>query len=203
MTDNQIKEELLLHRRVQILPGEHFAATDDIVLSTLLGSCVAACLFDPKNRIVGMNHFLLANDRYPQRMSLLHAEAGRYGIHSMELLINAMLKIGASRHNLRAKAFGGGSILPKHANTSNFHCVGNVNAKFVLEFLENERIPLVAADLGGELGRVVHFFSSDYSVHVRKIKKTMTTKVADREQIFWSKSVKENRVKKPETVIWG
>ena len=98
-------------KRFTIDPGEYHVASGNVVISTLLGSCVAACLWDPVKRLIGMNHFLLANQRYSKSLSVIQSEAGRYGIHAMELLINAMLKAGADRANLQAKAFGGGNVL--------------------------------------------------------------------------------------------
>lgn len=197
-----MKVDLSQKNRIQIFPGEQFVATGDIILSTLLGSCVAACLYDPVNLVVGMNHFLLANYRYPRKMSLIAAEAGRYGVHAMELLINEMLNKGAKRRHLKAKAFGGGNILNVTNNSSKFCCVGNINARFIQEFLDNERIPLVASDLGGELGRVIHFFSSDFKVHVRKVQKNITSDVICKERNFWKKSIKENQAKPAEIVLW-
>ncbi len=199
---NNLKTELSQKNRIQISPGEQFVATGDIILSTLLGSCVAACLYDPVNEVVGMNHFLLANRRYPRNMSLIAAEAGRYGVHAMEILINEMLKKGATRRYLKAKAFGGGSILKSMNNSSNFNCVGNVNARFIKEFLENERIPLVSSDLEGEFGRIIHFFSRDYSVHVRKVQKTISAAVISKERNFWTNSIKKNLAKDSEIVLW-
>ena len=199
---NTLKTALAQKNRIQIYPGEQYVGSGDIILSTLLGSCVAACLYDPVNGVVGMNHFLLANHRYPRNMSLIAAEAGRYGVHAMEMLINEMLKNGAKRQHLKAKAFGGGNILKPSKNASNFFCVGSINALFIQEFLENERIPLVASDLGGDLGRIIHFFSNDYTVHARKVQKTMTSNVINQERNFWRKSVKENQAKRPEVVLW-
>ena len=106
-----------LHQRITLRPGDHRATTDATVLSTLLGSCVAACLYDPSARVSGMNHFLLANRRYARSMPLNVTEAGRYGIHAMELLINDMMKLGAQRARLQAKVFGGGAILDEGADS--------------------------------------------------------------------------------------
>ena len=188
--------------RIRIRPGEYFVANRNVILSTLLGSCVSACLYDPVARIIGMNHFLMSNRRYAKNMPSCITEAGRYGIHSMELLINEMMKLGARRVNLRAKAFGGGAVLPISNRGDNFFCVGDVNVKFIREFLKNEGIPLVSSDLGGDRGRVVHFCFSDYSVYVRKIKKTLGTKVASEEKQFWQKSIEKQEQTIVEPEIW-
>ena len=156
---------------IQIAPGEYHVARQDIIISTVLGSCVSACLFDPVAKIIGMNHFLLSNDRYSKDMPMCATEAGRYGVHAMELLINEMVNTGAQRRNLRAKAFGGGDVLFVNGGNRAILSVGRVNCRFIKEFLERESIPLVAADLGGDMGRVIHFSSQDFSVYTRKIEK--------------------------------
>ena len=89
-----------------------------------------------------MNHFLLASRHYAKNESLCHTEAGKYGIHSMELLINGMMKLGARRENLKAKAFGGASMIVDRTRRDNFVCVGEVNSRFIVEFLKTDGIPL-------------------------------------------------------------
>lgn len=188
--------------RVVLKPGECHVSGEPVILSTLLGSCVSACLYDPVRGVMGMNHFLLSNHRYARNIPLSITEAGRYGIHAMELLINAMLKRGAQRQNLRAKAFGGGMVLP-NSSGDNFSCVGEVNTRFIREFLLNDGIPLVMADLGGEYGRVVYFvYGDDYPVYVRKIRKIQSQKIAHREKKFWQKSIVEHAQPAPEADIW-
>ena len=172
------------------------------MISTLLGSCVAACLWDEENRIMGMNHFLLANRRYAKNEPLSHTEAGRYGVHSMELLINAMVKVGARRENLRAKAFGGASVMGNTSRMDNFFCVGEVNSRFIVEFLKTDGIPLVASDLGGDVGRVIHFVSDDFSVYSRKMGKTTQEKIVRKERGFWKHSIKEEKEVAREPDIW-
>lgn len=161
-------------------------------MSTLLGSCVAACLYDPENGVAGMNHFMLSNRRYAREMPFSITEAGRYGIHAMELLINALMRHGARRANLRAKAFGGASIFTNRDVVGNFSCVGSVNCRFIREFLDNEGIPLVASDLGGERGRVIYFDSGDYSVYVRRMSGRRNVVVAERDRSLWQQSVDEH-----------
>ena len=123
------------HCRVILDPGEYYASNIPVTISTLLGSCVSACLFDPTNKVIGMNHFMLSSKRYSKDLPITQTEAGRYGTHSMELLINAMLKLGAEKHLLKAKAFGGSSLIGNGRDTSNFLCVGAVNSRFFREFL--------------------------------------------------------------------
>ena len=129
-----------------VIQGE-FAVTDDqsIVLTAILGSCVACCLHDPIARLGGMNHFLLPGDESSGDDSL------RYGVNSMELLINGLLRRGARRDRLEAKLFGGARVL---AGLSD---VGSQNATFARRFLKEEGIPCIGESLGGNQARRVRF----------------------------------------------
>ncbi len=163
-----------------------------MMLSTLLGSCVSACLYDPVMHVMGMNHFLLANHRYSRDMPVLASEAGRYGINAMELLINNMLKQGARRPNLKAKVFGGGNVLPGISREDSFFAIGDVNSRFVEEFLRTEKIPILSKSLGGMNGRMIHFIGTDFSVFVRDIPRTETTQLEKTEKQYWRKSLTEH-----------
>ncbi|MCP4754600.1 MAG: chemotaxis protein CheD [Proteobacteria bacterium] len=183
-------------------PGDHYVTDQNIIISTLLGSCVSACLFDPVHKIMGMNHFLLSNTRYQKSGKLITSEAGRYGIHAMELVINGMLALGATRKYMRAKAFGGGNMLGIGKESSNFFCVGEINVRFIREFLDNENIRLVTSDLGGTTGRVIRFIGGDYSVYVRKIQKTAAAKLEERDRSFWNKTIQTQEEKTTEIDLW-
>jgi len=188
---------------IRIYPGELYVSRSDVIITTILGSCVSACMYDPVNRIIGMNHFLLSNKRYAKHIPVCESEAGRYGIHAMELLINNMLKHGARRKNLHAKAFGGGSILQQSKGKDNFFCVGDVNSKFIREFLKLEKIKLQASDLGGNTGRVVHFHFDDYSVFSKKIKPSINKGIALKEKHYWQKSINKQEQETGEVELWG
>lgn len=125
-------------------------------MSTVLGSCVAVCLWDPEAAVGGMNHFLL-----PFGPELAGGGPVRYGVHAMEVLINALLKQRARRGNLRAKLFGGARI------TTNLGDIGAANARFAQEFLATEEIPCVAESLGGTSARRIMFRPS--TGHVRQL----------------------------------
>jgi chemotaxis protein CheD len=134
-----------------VQPGE-FTVTrcTDLVLGTLLGSCVAACICDPEAGVGGLNHFLLPDDSgSPGRAN----NATRYGVHAMEMLINEILKLGGARPRLQAKLFGGANVIA----LSSASPVGERNRKFSLDFLRREGIPVTATDLGGERARRVFF----------------------------------------------
>jgi len=189
-------------RQVTLAPGEYHATREDEVITTLLGSCVSACLYDPVNNIIGMNHFLLAHQRYARNIPLSKTEAGRYGIHSMELLLNRMLLIGAKKNYLRAKAFGGGAVVDMGQSEDNFQCVGEVNIRFIHEFLDSERIPLIASDLGGNTGRIIHFFLNDFSVYCKPIQRSKVKKLIVRDKKYWKESIQEHEAAKLEVDLW-
>lgn len=132
---------------IKLLPAEWRVSSDPIALATVLGSCVAACIFDASAHVGGMNHFMLP-DAAPGDGS------ARYGAHAMELLINGLLKQGAVRARLQAKVFGGGNVLPGMT----LDPIGTRNGNFVLNYLGAERIPIIAQDLFGVQPRKVCFF---------------------------------------------
>ncbi len=190
------------YTRVIIQPGEYFSCQNATVISTLLGSCVAACLYDPVNKIIGMNHIMLSNPRYSKDLPNYASEAGRYGINAMELLINDMMHKGMERRHLRAKAFGGASIFRKDESVGNFLCVGQVNVRFIKEFLADEKIPLDAEDLGGGHGRVIHFSNGDFSVYQRKIKADRSHQLALRDRECWMRAIKRQEITMPDIELW-
>lgn len=181
-------------RRVTLHPGEYRVSSEPVVFSTLLGSCVAVCLYDPDLGVMGMNHFLLANPRYPKQAPIVESDAGRYGIHAMELLVNALLQAGAKRARLEAKAFGGGNVVavPDGGRGGRFS-VGEVNVRFVREFFQRDAIPLVASDLGGDYGRQIHFDGSDYGVYMRRIVTTEVRQIEREETRYLEESLEEQR----------
>ncbi len=174
--------------RVIIDPGESYVTNKDEIISTLLGSCVAACLYDPVNRVIGMNHFLLAQQHSAHNAALLGTEGGRYGIHAMELLINQMLRQGAQRIHLKAKAFGGGDVLKLGNELRGGQSIGAINCEFIKTFLRTEHIPLVASGLGGHIGRNIFFLASDFSVYVKSIEHAEEQAVIKQEQRFLKKN---------------
>jgi len=174
--------------QVEVRPGDRYATAASFDIKTLLGSCVAACLYDQEAKVAGLNHFLLAAPRYSKDMPFTATEAGRYGIHAMELLINDMVKIGATRSRLRAKVFGGASVLGL-AREARFLCVNEVNQRFIRDYLATEGIPIMSEDLGGNLGRVIHFHSDSYRVFRRFIQKSQTEVVEKDEHSYWKTAV--------------
>jgi chemotaxis protein CheD len=144
---------------VKILPGEYFVHDEDILIMTTLGSCIAACLWDRHARIGGMNHFML-----PDNGGALN-DSGRYGSYAMELLINEMLKRGASRGSLEAKVFGGAQVISGMTSLN----VGERNTQFVVEYLKTERIPILSRDVLDVYPRKVCFLPASGKAMVKRL----------------------------------
>jgi len=129
----------------------------DLALSTLLGSCVAACICDTEAAIGGINHFLLPDDAgavaRDRATGSGAGHAARYGVHAMEDLINEVLKQGGRRGRLAATLFGGPTVIA----ASGTDPVGDRNQRFTIEFLRREGVPITAADMGGERARRLFF----------------------------------------------
>ena len=135
-------------KRIHVVQGEHHISSDpDVMLTTILGSCVAVCMRDPKTGVGGMNHFLL-----PSGKAEGLDEGRRYGAYAMELLINELLRSGARRDRLEAKLFGGARMFGGLSD------VGASNAAFAEKFLRDEAIPVVGSSLGGLSARRVQYW---------------------------------------------
>lgn len=150
----------------KLLPGDFYVTCEDEVLDTVLGSCVSACIRNPKLRIGGMNHFMLprpsgdANDNWDS----VAGRATRYGTASMEQLINWILKAGGTRADLEVKIFGGGRVLASMTD------VGNHNVTFVRDYLKQEGLRIVAEDVGSTCPRHVQYFPVSGRVRVKHLK---------------------------------
>ncbi|MDX8379102.1 MAG: chemoreceptor glutamine deamidase CheD [Gallionella sp.] len=165
----------------KILPGEYYATARDMLLVTVLGSCVCACIRDKKNGVGGMNHFMLPDSAKDQSNPL--GESARYGTYAMEILINQLLKMGARRQNLEAKVFGGGAVL-RGFTVAN---VGQRNAEFVLNFLKIEKIHLAAQDLLDIYPRKVYYFPKTGRVRVKKLRIVHNDTIINRETEYSSR----------------
>lgn len=146
---------------VKVLPGEYFVTATNVLMVTVLGSCVSACIRDRDKGIGGMNHFMLADSGDASAIS----SSARYGTYAMEILINHLLKMGARKSGLEAKVFGGGRVMATLTSSQ----VGDRNARFVREFLQTESIPVVAEDLLDVYPRKVYFFPHNGRVLVKKL----------------------------------
>ena len=162
----------------KILPGEYYATTRDMLLVTVLGSCVCACLRDKVSGIGGMNHFMLPDAGQDQNNPL--GASARYGTYAMEILINQLLKMGAKRGKFEAKVFGGGAVL-RGFTVAN---IGERNADFVLKFLDMEKIPVVAQDLLDIYPRKVYYFPRTGLVRVKKLRRVHNDTIISRESEY-------------------
>jgi chemotaxis protein CheD len=163
----------------KILPGEYYYTQQNMLIVTVLGSCVAACIRDRVTGLGGMNHFMLPDggDSGPVSASM------RYGTFAMEVLINDLLKAGARRESLEAKVFGGGAVLRGFTAMN----VGERNAAFVTSFLKTEKIPVLAEDLNDIYPRKVYFFPKTGKVLVKKLMQTHNDTLAKRELDYASR----------------
>jgi chemotaxis protein CheD len=149
---------------VKILPCEYFVFDEDILIMTTLGSCIAACLWDREAKIGGMNHFMLPDG---------DSDSGRYGSFAMELLINAMMKQGATRATMEAKIFGGGQVIEGMTSMN----IGERNTAFVTDYLKTERIPIMSKDVMGPYPRKVCFLPASGKAMVKRLATANTAAV--------------------------
>lgn len=146
------------YNAVKVLPGEYFVSNENLVIMTVLGSCIAACLWDSRMRVGGMNHFML-----PDGDSL--DVSGRYGSYAMELLMNEMFKFGARRETMQAKIFGGAQVMHNFTTMN----VGERNTNFVVNYLRAERIPVISEDVLDIYPRKVCYFPSTGKAMVKRL----------------------------------
>lgn len=148
-------EDIYFDRKFQaygkrIHPGEYkLVDNPDQMLTTILGSCVAACIRDPLLELGGMNHFLLPDEGEAKSIA---SDATRYGNHAMELLINDLLKLGCKRERFEVKVFGGANVSSMNVT------IGDQNAEFIMDYIEQEALNLLAHDLGGSQARRIFYF---------------------------------------------
>lgn len=146
-------------RRVFLHTGDLIVGNERLEIKTLLGSCVSVCMWDFKEAIGGMNHFIM-----PEWKGRGPATPG-YGNIAMELLYEKMIIMGAMNENIIAKIFGGARILGENSSITN---PGTKNIKGAREFLNNINIPVVAEDTGGKNGRTIIFHTDTGEVWVKK-----------------------------------
>jgi len=165
----------------RILPGEYYVTNDDESLTTVLGSCISACVRDPQAGVGGMNHFMLpeeggnCGDRWLDPASGL---ATRYGSYAMESLINDLMKRGARRERLEIKLFGGGKILASATD------VGRRNIEFIRDYLRLEGLRSVAEDLGDVHPRKIEYSPRTGKVRVKRLKPLEAQGLADSEKSY-------------------
>jgi chemotaxis protein CheD len=165
----------------KILPGEYFVTRSDEAITTVLGSCISACMRDPAVRVGGMNHFMLPEDQSAGKSSWIDGPGGlatRYGSYAMESLINELMKLGARRDRLEVKLFGGGKIL------SSMTDVGKKNIAFAKEFLKMEGFKIAAEDVGDLCPRRVMYFPATGVVMCKRLRALDVVEIAQRETSY-------------------
>ncbi len=162
----QAEPAIQTRERVYVPPGGFSIARTPTAISTILGSCVSVCLWDPEAQVGGLNHFLLPH----------WAEGGgaswRYGNAAIEGLIDAVVASGARESNLHAKVFGGARVLAAFAGTNGSPAghaghLGGRNVEVAQQTLRRRAIPIVAEAVGGERGRKLIFHTDDGSAWVK------------------------------------
>lgn len=160
---------------VKVMPGTYcLSKGSNEILVTVLGSCIAACIRDPKSGIGGMNHFMLPESELGDWGGI--SAAMRFGNHAMEVLINEVLKTGCPRRRLEIKVFGGANLITGRRD------IGHTNAAFIERYLENEQLPITASDLGGTLPRRIHYYPDTGKVRLRYLGRSDDQMVFDAER---------------------
>lgn len=168
---------------VKILPGEYYVTQENELITTVLGSCVSACIRDKESGIGGMNHFMLPESNYGQMKKGNESIVGlstRYGNYAMEHLINTILSNGGKRKNLEVKVFGGGKIIPTLTD------VGIKNINFVLDYIDQEGLKLLSQDLGDIYPRKIIYFPKTGKAAMKKIKELHNDTVVQRERQYFN-----------------
>jgi chemotaxis protein CheD len=164
----------------KILPGEYYVTIHNEIITTVLGSCVSACIRDRLFGVGGMNHFMLPVSDHGNWGGAedINSTATRYGNYAMEHMINDILKHGGHRKNLEVKIFGGGSIINNSSN------IGNKNIEFVRSYLKTEGLPLVGEDVGDIYPRKIIYYPATGRVRVKKLKHMHNNTLIEREQSY-------------------
>lgn len=176
---------------VKVLPGGLYCTSKkDEIIATGLGSCIAVCAWDEWASVGGMNHFLLPFDNKSQiktwQPDAVVSTASRYGAHAMEMLLNSLIERGARRRNLQVKLFGGAQMLGRHS------MIGEKNVAFILNYVEQEQLPVVAHDLGGLEPRKVMFDPLSGKAWLKRIPFTEVHRLQHQEEKYASQLDRES-----------
>jgi chemotaxis protein CheD len=169
----RMQDQRFPHEIAVILPGEFFVSATPMVVYTVLGSCISACIRDPVAQVGGMNHFMLPEPKGDGKDSW--GESTRYGSYAMETLINEILKRGGRKQRL---LFGAGKIHDSMID------VGARNAEWVLEFLRTEGLQAANSDLGDVFPRKVYYFTESGRILLKKIERVKNHTIMDREREY-------------------
>lgn len=174
----------------KILPGEFYVSMHGELITTVLGSCVSACVRDPATGVGGMNHFMLPDNQSRSSKDWedtpVNAQT-RYGNIAMERLINVVLASGCKREDIEIKLFGGGKVLNLSAD------IGAKNVRFVKMYLATEGLPVLSEDVGGVCPRKVQYFPLTGRVRIKTLNTMHNSTLSERERSY-SESLKNERV---------
>ncbi|MBT4522256.1 MAG: chemoreceptor glutamine deamidase CheD [Halieaceae bacterium] len=165
----------------RISPGEFYVSRQEEMITTVLGSCVSACIRDTKTGVGGMNHFMLPGGTAEKSGAWGGEEilTTRYGLAAMESLVNEILKNGGRRERLELKLFGGGKVLAMEAGN-----VGERNIEFARNFAHTEGFRVVSEDLGSSYPRKVNYFPRTGKVMMRRLRSLQCQAVIDQEKKY-------------------
>jgi chemotaxis protein CheD len=175
----RMRDSRFPHEIATILPGEFFVSATPMIVYTVLGSCISACIRDPVISVGGMNHFMLPKPKDGGNDSW--GESTRYGSYAMESLINEILKQGGMKSRLEVKLFGAGKIYEGKID------VGARNAEWVLGFLKMEGLTPIKTDLGDVCPRKVYYFTQSGQVLMKRIERLKNQTIVARERDYASK----------------
>ncbi|MCL2520171.1 MAG: chemotaxis protein CheD [Spirochaetaceae bacterium] len=190
--DRQLQQEV-----VTIHPGEYYTTDKNEAIATILGSCISVALYDEKLKSGGLNHFMLASTNTDKED--IDGHITRYGMFAMEILINELLKAGSNKKDLKAKVFGGGSVLAS-AYSGGVNKIPQDNINFALNFLQTERIPVLAKDVGGEWPRKVIFFPATSKILLKRI--TKQVEEVAKEESKYVQTVQQQKVKQGDVILF-
>ncbi|GAB1432899.1 chemoreceptor glutamine deamidase CheD [Spirochaetota bacterium] len=171
---NQFEQEIFT-----IHPGEYYMSQKDIIIATVLGSCISVSLWDLRLAHGGINHFMLPGNL--NGIDMIKSPNAKYGMYAMELLYNELLKAGSRKADIRAKVFGGASILRMK---SGIMTIPQDNIDFALNYLNKEQIPVIARDTGGVQARKIFFFVKSGKVLLKRIAGSMLKTVSKEEENY-------------------
>jgi chemotaxis protein CheD len=173
-----------------ISPGEYYSTNEDEIIQTVLGSCISVCLYSESYFLTGMNHFMLPESVLSE--TVFHTSSGRYGMYAMELLIADFIKNDIPTSQICAKVFGGSNLLGERKNKDS---IASSNIKFIIDFLNKEKIPIISSHLGGNKARKIMFYTRSKKVQMKEIVKSEQKIVID-EEIRYNKKIIEDTDKR-------
>lgn len=183
------------HTLKTIYIGGYHVSKSPTVVKTVLGSCISVCLYEKELKVGAMNHFML-----PSVKDISDYNNTRYGIFAMEVIVNEVIKMGGKRKNMQAKIFGGGHVLD-NMGTSTILNVPEKNIAFAKAFLQNEGIPIVKEDIGGNLPRKVFYFLTENRALVKHLERS-SREFSVQKEIEYEKQLEKKKQAESELTLF-